>query len=197
MSINLPELPYGKNALSPYISAETLNFHHDKHHAGYVTNLNGLIAGTELAGESLEIIIRKTCGDVSKSAVFNNAAQVWNHSFYWQCMKPDGGGAPTGAIADKIQSDLGGYDRFAEEFKQAAVTQFGSGWAWLVLEKGKLQIVKTSNAGTPVSESLHPLLTIDVWEHAYYLDYQNKRPDYADVFIRNLINWEFVNSRLV
>ncbi len=197
MSISLPELPYGKNALSPYISAETLNFHHDKHHAGYVEKLNGLIAGTDLAGESLENIIRKTAGDASKSAIFNNAAQVWNHSFYWKCMKPGGGGSPKGKIADRIQSDLGGYDRFAEEFKQAAVTQFGSGWAWLVLKNGRLEIVKTSNAATPVSESLQPLLTIDVWEHAYYLDYQNRRPDYSDVFIRNLINWEFVNSLLV
>ena len=197
MSINLPELPFAKNALVPYISAETLSFHHDKHHAGYVEKVNGLIAGTNLAGESLENIIKKTAGDTSKAAIFNNAAQVWNHSFYWQCMKPNGGGLPIGAIAARIQSDLGGYDKFAEEFKQAAVTQFGSGWAWLVLKKGKLEIIKTSNAGTPVSDSLQPLLTIDVWEHAYYLDYQNKRPDYVDIFIKNLINWEFVNSLLV
>ena len=197
MSINLPELPFAKNALLPYISAETLNFHHDKHHAGYVEKVNGLIAGTDLAGESLENIIRKTAGDTSKSAIFNNAAQVWNHSFYWRCLKPNGGGTPTGAIAARIQSDLGGYDRFMDEIKKAAVGQFGSGWAWLVLKNGKLEITKTSNAGTPISEGIQPLLTIDVWEHAYYLDYQNKRPDYVDVFIKNLINWEFVNSLLV
>jgi superoxide dismutase, Fe-Mn family len=194
MLINLPELPYKKNALEPFISAETLSFHHDKHHAAYVEKLDGLINGTELAEETLENIIKKTAGDSSKSAIFNNAAQVWNHSFYWKCMTPNGGGSPTGAIAGKIEFDFGSYKKFAEEFKNSAMSQFGSGWAWLVLRDEKLEITKTSNADTPILKGLKPLLTIDVWEHAYYLDFQNKRAEYVDIFIQNLINWKFVNS---
>lgn len=194
--IKLLELPYDKAALEPYISAKTLEFHYGKHHAGYVEKLNGLVKGTPLAEETLESIIKKTAKDASQSAIFNNAAQVWNHSFYWQCMKKGGGGIPSGAIADKIKADLGGYDKFLEEFKKAGLGQFGSGWAWLVVKDGKLAIMKTANADTPIAHGIKPLLTIDVWEHAYYLDYQNKRADYLTVFVKNVLNWEFVNSLL-
>jgi Fe-Mn family superoxide dismutase len=194
MTIALPELPYPKNALAPHISERTLDFHHGKHHNTYVTNLNKLIEGTELAGEKLESIIEKTAGDSSKAGIFNNAAQVWNHSFYWQSMKPNGGGPPTGAIAEKISADFGSYEKFAEELKNAGFTQFGSGWAWLILKGGKLEIIKTANADTPIAHGLNPVLTVDVWEHAYYLDYQNRRPDYLSAFIEHLINWDFVNS---
>lgn len=196
MSIKLPELPYDKAALGPYISAKTLEFHYAKHHAGYVEKLNGLVKGTPLAKETLENIIKKTAKDASQSAVFNNAAQVWNHSFYWQGMKKDSGGIPSGAIADKIKSDFGGYDKFVEEFKKAGLSQFGSGWAWLVVQDGKLAVMKTSNADTPIAHGIKPLLTIDVWEHAYYLDYQNKRGDYIDAYVKNLINWDIVNKLL-
>jgi len=196
MAIALLKLPYEKDALAPHISAETLDFHYEKHYAGYVKKLNGLIAETELAEEKLENIIQKTYTDDSKSAIFNNAAQAWNHSFYWQSIKPNGGGDPSGAIAKKLKSDLGGYDKFVEEFKKAGVSQFGSGWAWLVLRGGKLEVIKTSNADTPIADGLKPLLTVDVWEHAYYLDYQNRRDDYLDMYIKNLINWDFVNSQL-
>jgi Fe-Mn family superoxide dismutase len=196
MSIKLPELPYDKAALGPYISAKTLEFHYVKHHAGYVKKLNGLVKGTPLAEETLENIIKKTAKDASQSAIFNNAAQGWNHSFYWQSMKKGGGGIPSGAIADKIKADFGGYDKFIEEFKKAGLGQFGSGWAWLVVKDGKLAIMKTSNADTPIAHGIKPLLTIDVWEHAYYLDYQNKRGDYIDAYVKNLINWDFVNKLL-
>jgi Fe-Mn family superoxide dismutase len=194
MTITLPELPYPKNALAPHISERTLDFHHGKHHNTYVTNLNKLIEGTELAGEKLESIIEKTAGDSSKAGIFNNAAQVWNHSFYWQSMKPNGGGPPTGAIAEKINADFGSYEKFAEKLKNAGFTQFGSGWAWLILRDDKLEIIKTANADTPVAHGLNPVLTVDVWEHAYYLDYQNRRPDYLSAFIDHLINWDFANS---
>jgi len=196
MSIVLPDLPFAKNALEPHISARTLEFHHDKHHAGYVNNTNKLIAGTDLENAELEAIIAKVAGDAGKAGLFNNAAQVWNHSFYWKCMKPSGGGKPTGKIASLIDNDLGGYDKFVEDFKTAGATQFGSGWAWLVLDGGKLKIVKTANADTPLAHGQKALLTVDVWEHAYYLDYQNKRPDYLSIFVDNLINWDFVNSQL-
>jgi len=159
--------------------------------------LNGLLKGTQLAKETLENIIKKTANDASQSAIFNNAAQVWNHSFYWQCMKPKGGGVPSGAIADKLKADLGGYDKFVEEFKKAGLGQFGSGWVWLVVKDGRLGVMKTSNADTPIAHGLKPLLTTDVWEHAYYLDYQNKRGDYIEAYIKNLINWDFVNSFLM
>lgn len=192
----LPELPFAGDALEPLISARTLSFHHGKHHNTYVTNLNKLIEGTELAGESLESIIIKSANDANKAGIFNNAAQVWNHTFYWQSMKPGGGGLPTGAIAAKIQSDFGNYEAFVEQLKTAALGQFGSGWAWLVVKDGKLEITKTSNADTPIAHGLKPLLTIDVWEHAYYLDYQNGRGNYIDTFISSLINWEFVNAQL-
>jgi superoxide dismutase, Fe-Mn family len=196
MAIQLPDLPYAKDGLAPYISANTLDFHHGKHHRAYVDNTNKLTAGTDLANESLETIVKKTVGDAAKSGLFNNAAQVWNHSFYWQCMKPNGGGKPAGKVADKINETWGSFDKFAEELKNAGVTQFGSGWAWLVLEGGKLKITKTANADTPIAHGVKPLLTVDVWEHAYYLDYQNRRPDYLATFIEKLINWDFVKANL-
>ena len=196
MAITLPYLPYPTNALEPHISARTLEFHHDKHHKAYVDNANKLIEGTDLAQLDLEAIIKKVAGDASKAGVFNNAAQVWNHSFYWNCMKPGGGGAPTGDIAQKINADFGSYEKFVEEFKNAGVTQFGSGWAWLVLADGKLKIVKTPNAENPMVQGMKPLLVVDVWEHAYYLDFQNRRPDYLTTFVDKLISWDFVNSCL-
>jgi len=194
MTIALPNLPFEKNALDPHISERTIEFHYGKHHNAYVVNLNKFIEGTDLAGQDLETIINKTSNDASKASIFNNAAQVWNHSFYWKCMKPGGGGVPTGVIAEKINSDFGSFEKFIEEFKNAGVTQFGSGWAWLVLKEGRLEIMKTLNADTPIAHGLKPVLTVDVWEHAYYLDYQNRRPDYLGTFIDHLINWDFVNS---
>jgi superoxide dismutase, Fe-Mn family len=196
MAISLPELPYGKDALAPIISANTLDFHYGKHHKAYVDNLNKLIAGTELAEKPLEEIIKIAAKDSAKAGIFNNAAQVWNHSFYWQCLKKSKGGAPAGAIAAKINAIWGSHDKFSEELKNAGVTQFGSGWAWLVLDGGQLKITKTANADTPLAHGQKPLLTIDVWEHAYYLDYQNRRPDYISAVINNLINWDFVNANL-
>jgi Fe-Mn family superoxide dismutase len=196
MAITLPELPYPEDALSPHISGKTLEFHYGKHHNAYVVNANKLLEGTDLAKEALETIIKKTAGDSSKQAIFNNVAQVWNHSFYWKCMKPGGGGPPTGAIAQKIDADFGSFEKFSEAFKNAGATQFGSGWAWLVLKDHKLQVMKTANADTPLAQGLKPLLTVDVWEHAYYLDYQNRRPDYLKAFVEMLINWDFVNSQL-
>ena len=197
MAFSLPDLPYERDALAPHISEETLNFHHGKHHAAYVNNLNGLIEGTDLENESLESIIKTAAADSSKAGLFNNAAQVWNHTFYWHSMKPGGGGKPTGAIAEKIDSDLGGYDKFVELFSQAGATQFGSGWAWLVLENGKLAVKKTPNAETPITQDgVTPLLTMDVWEHAYYLDFQNHRPDYIKTFLESLVNWDFANENL-
>ena len=196
MAINLPDLPYGKDALTPYIGATTLEFHHGKHHRAYVDNANKLLAGTALENTTPEEIIRKTAGDPAQTAIFNNVAQAWNHAFYWRGIKPNGGGSPTGTIAGKIAATWGGYDKFVEEFKNAGVTQFGSGWAWLVLEGGTLKIVKTGNADNPLTKGMKPLLTIDVWEHAYYLDYQNRRPDYLATFIDKLINWDFVNANL-
>jgi Fe-Mn family superoxide dismutase len=196
MAITLPDLPYAKNALEPHISARTLEFHHDKHHKAYVDNANKLLEGTDLARLDLEAIIKKVAGDPSKAGIFNNAAQVWNHSFYWKCMKPGGGGAPTGAIAQKINTDFGSYEKFVEAFKNAGATQFGSGWAWLVLDGGSLKITKTPNAENPMVQGMKPLLVVDVWEHAYYLDYQNRRPDYLTTFVDKLIFWDFVNSCL-
>jgi len=196
MAISLPDLPYKKDELAPYISANTLEFHYGKHHKTYVDNLNKLIAGTDLADKPLEEIIKITAKDAAKAGIFNNAAQVWNHSFYWQGLKKKGGGAPQGAIAAKINSTWESYDKFAEELKNAGITQFGSGWAWLVLEGNQLKITKTANADTPLAHGQKALLTIDVWEHAYYLDYQNKRPDYLAAIIQNLINWDFVNANL-
>jgi Fe-Mn family superoxide dismutase len=196
MAILLPDLPYAKDALAPHISANTLDFHHGKHHKAYVDNANKLIAGTDLELLSLEDIIRKTVSDVSRVGIFNNAAQIWNHSFYWKCLKPNGGGLPTGPIAEKINASWGSYDKFVDELKAAGTTQFGSGWAWLILDNGQIKITKTANADTPIAHGLKPLLTIDVWEHAYYLDYQNRRPDYLATVIDKLINWDYVNANL-
>ncbi len=196
MAIVLPALPYPKDALAPVIGADTLEFHYGKHHQAYVTNANKLLDETDLAGLDVEALIVKTVGDASKAGIFNNVAQVWNHTFYWNGMKPGGGGLPIGPIAGKIDADFGSYGKFVEEFKNAGVTQFGSGWAWLVLNNGKLEIMKTANADNPLAHGIKALLTADVWEHAYYLDYQNRRPDYLDAFIGKLINWDFVNSRL-
>lgn len=194
MPITLSGLPFGKDALEPFISAKTLDFHYGKHHKAYVDNTNKLTEGTDLAKADLEAIVKKAAGDPSKAGLFNNAAQVWNHTFYWNCMKPNGGGPPTGAVLQKINSDLGGYEKFVEEFKNAGITQFGSGWAWLTVKDGRLEITKTANADTPMAHGSKPILVADVWEHAYYLDYQNRRADYLTTFIEKLINWDFVNS---
>jgi Fe-Mn family superoxide dismutase len=196
MSIVLPPLPFGKEALEPYISSQTLEYHYGKHHNTYVTNTNNLIKDTELKNLSLEEIIRITANDPSKISLFNNAAQVWNHTFYWNSLKSGGGGKPSGTLAQKIDSDFGSYENFAKALKEAALGQFGSGWVWLVLENGIVKIVKTSNADTPIAHGKKPLLCIDVWEHAYYLDYKNGRADYADALINHLINWDFANKNL-
>lgn len=197
MTFSLPELPYARNALAPHISEETLNFHHGKHHKAYVDNLNKLIEGKPLEKASLEDVIRETDGDAERAGIFNNAAQVWNHTFYWRSMKPNGGGEPSGEIAAAIDRDFGGYDKFREAFATAGATQFGSGWAWLVAADGKLAVRKTPNALTPLTEKgVTPLLTMDVWEHAYYLDFQNRRPDYINTFLDSLVNWDFANENL-
>jgi Fe-Mn family superoxide dismutase len=187
MEHTLPSLAYEMNALEPHISKETLEFHYGKHHQTYVTNLNNLIPGTEFADMSLEDIIKKSSG-----GIFNNAAQVWNHSFYWNCLSPNGGGEPTGALADAINSTFGSFEKFKEEFTKTSVTTFGSGWGWLVKEAdGSLALVSTSNAATPMTSGQTALLTCDVWEHAYYIDYRNARPKYLEAFW-NLVNWDFV-----
>jgi Fe-Mn family superoxide dismutase len=196
MAFELPPLPYDKSALEPYMSAKTLDFHHDKHHRAYVTALNDLVKGTPLASKSLEAIIKETAKDDSKASIFNDAAQTWNHSFFWHSMKPKGGGAPAGDLAQKIDRSFGSLAKFKEQFKQAAVGQFGSGWAWLVLDKNELKVTKTSNAMTPVALGQTALLTCDIWEHAYYLDYQNRRPDFVAAFLDHLVNWEFAAANL-
>ncbi len=186
MTHTLPPLPYGKNALEPHISAETLEFHYGKHHQTYVTNLNNLIAGTEFENLSLEDIVKKATG-----GIFNNAAQVWNHTFYWHSLSPNGGGEPTGALAEAINKAFGSFEKFKEDFSKTAITTFGSGWAWLVKNAdGSLALVSTGNAATPLTAGQTPLLTIDVWEHAYYIDYRNLRPKYVEAFW-NLVNWDF------
>jgi superoxide dismutase, Fe-Mn family len=192
MPFSLPALPYDKGALAPHISAETLDFHHGKHHQAYVTNLNKLLEGKPEANKSLEEVILS-----SEGGVFNNAAQVWNHSFYWQCMKPQGGGAPTGDLADAIKRDFGSVEKFNEAFSNAAATQFGSGWAWLVLGADKkLAVTKTGNADLPLKHGQKALLTIDVWEHAYYIDYRNARPKYVETFLKSLVNWDHAAAEL-
>ena len=195
MVFELPPLPYVPNALEPYITANTLGFHHGKHHNAYVTNLNNLVKDTPLARESLETIIKSTANDPAKMAIFNNAAQVWNHTFFWHSMKR-GLSGPSKNLEARIKTDFGSLETFKEQFKAAAVGQFGSGWAWLVVEAGKLKIVKTSNADTPLAHGQVALLTCDVWEHAYYLDYQNRRPDYVQAFLDQLVNWQFVEANL-
>lgn len=195
MAFTLPPLPYSRDALAPHMSENTMNFHYGKHHQAYVDNLNKLVAGTPLEKASLEEVIRESHGKTP--GVFNNAAQVWNHTFYWHSMKPDGGGAPTGAIADAIKSDFGDYEGFKKAFSEAGATQFGSGWAWLVAKGGKLEVRKTPNAETPIIEAgATPLITMDVWEHAYYLDYQNARPKFIETWLGELVNWDFANQNL-
>ncbi|HVL01556.1 MAG TPA: Fe-Mn family superoxide dismutase [Dongiaceae bacterium] len=190
MAFTLPPLPYAKNALAPHISEETLEFHHGKHHNAYVTNLNNLIPGTEFEGKSLEDIIKTSSG-----GVFNNAAQIWNHTFYWHSLSPTGGGAPKGAVADAINKTWGSFDKFKEEFNKSAVGNFGSSWTWLVKKAdGSVAIVNTSNAGTPITEKgVTPLITVDLWEHAYYIDFRNLRPKYLEAFWA-LVNWDFANA---
>ncbi len=191
MAFELPALPYAKDALAPHISAETIEYHYGKHHKAYVDNLNKLVAGTEYEGKSLEDIIRSATG-----GIFNNAAQVWNHTFYWNCLSPNGGGEPSGALADAIAKAFGSFADFKEKFSTTAITTFGSGWAWLVKKPdGSLAVTSTSNAGNPLTDGDKPLLTCDVWEHAYYIDYRNARPKYVEAFW-NLVNWEFVASNL-
>ncbi|HOB62932.1 MAG TPA: superoxide dismutase [Candidatus Competibacteraceae bacterium] len=192
----LPPLPYPENALSPAISANTVGFHYGKHHQGYVNNLNQLVAGTPLADQSLEAVIKTTTGKPDQVAIFNNAAQVWNHTFYWNSMRPNGGGKPSGALAELIEKSFGDYDKFKAEFAKTATSQFGSGWAWLVKDGDKLIITKTGNADTPIAHGQQPLLTVDVWEHAYYLDYQNRRADYVAAVLDKLTNWEFAEKNL-
>ena len=196
IKIMLPALPYAENALEPVISAKTISFHYGKHHKAYVDNLNKLIAGTEFEDLPLEEIIRKTANKTEHSAIFNNAAQVWNHTFFWNSLTPNGGGKPTEDLMKKIEESFGSFDDFLKEFTEAAKTQFGSGWAWLVLDGKKLKVMKTANAETPLTMDVKPLLTIDVWEHAYYLDYQNRRPDYVADLLDKLINWEFAAKNL-
>ena len=196
MAYALPDLPYDYTALEPYISRKTLEFHHDKHHAAYVKKFNDAVKGTELDSKSIEEVIKAVANDANKIGIFNNAAQAWNHSFYWNCMKPNAGGTPTGELAKKIDADFGSFEKFVEAFKNAGATQFGSGWAWLVLDSGTLKVSKTLNADNPLTSNQIPLLTMDVWEHAYYLDYQNKRPEYIDTFLSKLVNWDFVAENL-
>ncbi len=189
MAFELPALPYALNALEPYISQRTMEFHYGKHHKAYVDNLNRLIAGTPYENMSLEEIIRATVDKPEAAAIFNNAAQAWNHDFFWKSMRPNGGGEPEAALKERIERDFGSVENFKQEFKNAAVSQFGSGWAWLADDNGTLKVVKTSNADTPLAHGLIPLLTLDVWEHAYYLDYQNLRPSFADAYLEHLVNW--------
>ncbi|MBI1393096.1 MAG: superoxide dismutase [Fe] [Alphaproteobacteria bacterium] len=195
MAVSLPPLPYARDGLAPHMSEQTMDFHYGKHHQAYVDNTNKAIDGGPLANASLEEIIGEAVG--KDQGLFNNSAQIWNHTFFWHSMKPKGGGAPTGAIADAIKAAFGGYDAFKDEFSKAGATQFGSGWAWLVAREGKLEIRKTANAETPLTEAgVVPLLTMDVWEHAYYLDHQNKRPAYIGTFLDHLVNWDFANENL-
>ena len=193
----LPALPYAPEALEPSISARTMGFHHGKHHQTYVDNLNKLVAAAPGApGKPLEQVILESAGVADKVAVFNNAAQVWNHTFFWKNMKPNGGGAPTGKLAEWIKATFGGFEEFKKAFLEAALAQFGSGWVWLVQDGEALKIVKTSNADTPLAHKQTALLTCDVWEHAYYLDYQNRRKDFVQAFLDHLANWEFAEAHL-
>ena len=195
LAYKLPPLPYPENALEPCISAKTLSFHYGKHHQGYVNNTNRLVEKTDMAGLSLEELVKKVAG-LKNKALFNNAAQAWNHAFYWQGMRPQGGGKPGGKVMERLEKDFGSFEGFRETFTDAAVGQFGSGWAWLVLEADSLKVTNTLNADTPLAYGQKPLLTVDVWEHAYYLDYQNRRGDYVKAFLDNLVNWSFVSTNL-
>jgi superoxide dismutase, Fe-Mn family len=192
----LPLLPYAENALDPVISANTIGFHYGKHHKGYIDTLNRLIAGTQLVNLSLEQIIARTAGHEDKVAIFHNAAQAWNHNFYWRSLRPKGGGEPPAALQQKIEASFGNLEACKKALATAATTEFGSGWAWLVLDADKLKVVKTDNAETPLTKGMKPLLTIDVWEHAYYLDYQNRRVDYVNAVLGKLINWDFADLNL-
>jgi Fe-Mn family superoxide dismutase len=192
MAFELPPLPYAKDALQPFMSAETLEYHHGKHHNAYVTTLNKLLEGSPLASKSLEEVIKASFGDASKQAIFNNAGQAWNHNHFWNWMKPKGGGAIPGRLERKLVEDFGSTDKFKEEFIQAGVTQFGSGWAWLILDGGKLKVMKSPNAENPLAHGKTTLLGCDVWEHSYYIDYRNRRPDYLKAFLDNLVNWDYV-----
>jgi Fe-Mn family superoxide dismutase len=197
MAFEQPPLPYAMDALEPYgMKAETFEYHYGKHHKAYVDNLNKLTEGTDLASMPLEEVIKVTYKDSAKQGVFNNAAQVWNHTFFWNCLKPVGGGAPTGDLAARIDKDFGSFDKFKEEFTNAATTQFGSGWAWLVEDNGTLKVTKTPNAVDPLAEGQKPLLTLDVWEHAYYIDFRNARPAFIKNFLDQLVNWDFVAHNL-
>lgn len=196
MSFELPSLPYANDALAPYMSAETLDFHHGKHHQTYVTNLNNLLKDNELQGASLEDIVVKSSKDTSMAGIFNNAGQHWNHILFWQCMKPNGGGSIPSELEARLNSDFGSVDQFKEAFIQAGTTQFGSGWAWLAIDNGKLVVTKSANASNPLVDGMKPILGCDVWEHSYYIDYRNKRPDYLKAFLDSLVNWEFVSSQL-
>ncbi len=189
-------LPYSASALEPHMSAKTFEFHYGKHHAAYVTNLNNLTKDTPMADMSIEDIVKASFGDASQAGIFNNAAQVWNHAFFWKSMKPNGGGAPTGELATKIDAAFGGFDQFKADFKTAATTQFGSGWAWLVNDGGTLKITKTGNAENPLVHGQTPLITLDVWEHAYYIDFQNRRPDFISTYLDSLVNWDFAAANL-
>jgi len=196
MSFELPSLSYANDALAPYMSAETLDFHHGKHHQTYVTNLNNLLKDNELQGASLEDIVIKSSKDASMVVIFNNAGQHWNHILFWQCMKPNGGGSIPSELETRLNSDFGSIDQFKEAFIQAGTTQFGSGWAWLAIDNGKLVVTKSANASNPLVDGMKPILGCDVWEHSYYIDYRNKRPDYLKAFLDSLVNWEFVASQL-
>jgi Fe-Mn family superoxide dismutase len=191
----LPALPFPENALEPVVSARTIGFHYGKHHNAYVTNLNKLIAGTDLAVKSIEEIVAACAGKPEKAGIFNNAAQVWNHTFYWRSLSPSGG-KPSGKLLEKIEASFGSLDALKKELSNAAVTQFGSGWAWLVQEGDALKVAKTPNAENPLTQGMKPLLTIDVWEHAYYLDYQNRRPDHVAAIVDRLLNWQFAEENL-
>lgn len=196
MTFELPSLPYASDALAPYMSSETLDFHHGKHHQTYVTNLNNLVKDTDMQDSSLEEIVVKSSKDPSMAGIFNNAGQHWNHILFWQCMKPNGGGSMPSELESRITSDLGGIDQFREAFIQAGITQFGSGWAWLAIDNGKLVVTKSPNASNPLVDGMKPILGCDVWEHSYYIDYRNKRPDYLKAFLDSMVNWEFVASQL-
>jgi Fe-Mn family superoxide dismutase len=195
-AFSLPTLPYAQDALAPHLSARTLSVHHGKHHQAYVDNLNKLAVGAKMGDLPLEEIIRQTAGKSDQAGLFNNAAQVWNHTFFWKSMAPDGGGAPTGKLAERLNAAFGSFDAFKTAFTEAAMTQFGSGWAWLVQEGDTLKIVKTSNADTPLAHGQTALLACDVWEHAYYLDYQNRRKDFVQAFLDHLANWDFAASQM-
>jgi Fe-Mn family superoxide dismutase len=196
MPLVLPSLPYATDALAPYISRETLELHHGKHHRAYVENVKKLVRDTALEGRALEEVMREAARDPSLRTLLNNAAQAWNHAFLWQSLRPKGGGVATGPIAERIHADFGGHDRLVEQLSIAATTQFGSGWAWLVFDGARLQVVQTSNADTPILHGKTPLLTIDVWEHAYYVDYRNRRDAYVTAVIDRLLNWDFANANL-